>query len=79
MADYMMNVLELDGIKVSAGSACNTGKPSRVLKAIGLLDDGVSRTIRISMDETITSDIIDYVVDCIESRIKQVRCLINVL
>ena len=79
MADYMMNVLELDGIKVSAGSACNTGKPSRVLKAIGLLDDGISRTIRISMDETITSDIIDYVVDCIEGRIKQVRCLINVL
>jgi cysteine desulfurase len=38
------------GFAVSAGSACSSGslKPSRVLKAFGVVDDVASRTIRVS-------------------------------
>lgn len=41
---------DLAGISVSAGSACSSGsmKPSRVLQAMGLADDIVTSTIRVS-------------------------------
>lgn len=41
---------DLAGISVSAGSACSSGtmKPSRVLQAMGLPDDLVASTIRVS-------------------------------
>jgi cysteine desulfurase len=41
---------DLVGISVSAGSACSSGsmKPSRVLQAMGLADDIVQSTIRVS-------------------------------
>ena len=49
-AQQMVAALAMDGIYISAGSACNTGvaEPSRVLRAIGLSDEEALRTIRIS-------------------------------
>lgn len=35
-------------IAASTGSACAVSKPSRILKAIGLSDDIISESIRIS-------------------------------
>lgn len=60
--------LEVCGIYVSTGSACNSKSvmPSYVLKAIGLTDDEASRTIRITFDSSITMDDIDSIVTQIE-------------
>ena len=52
-AQELITLMDLDGVVVSAGSACSSGEnvPSRVLKAIGLTDDEARSTIRISFDE----------------------------
>ncbi len=52
---------ELRGLALSAGSACSsgTGKPSRVLKAIGLSDDEALATLRISLGRFTTTDEIE--------------------
>jgi cysteine desulfurase len=49
---------DLQGIAVSAGSACASGslKPSRTLKAIGLSDEAAAETIRVSLGWTTTED-----------------------
>lgn len=49
---------DLQGIAVSAGSACASGslKPSRTLKAIGLSDEAAGETIRVSLGWTTTDD-----------------------
>ena len=49
---------DLQGIAVSAGSACASGslKPSRTLKAIGLPDEAAAETIRVSLGWTTTDD-----------------------
>lgn len=50
-AQALLIRLDAMGIAVSAGSACSSGslKPSRVLKAFGIADDVVQRTIRVSL------------------------------
>ncbi len=49
-ADDLVVALDLEGILVSAGAACSSGKPgpSHVLQAMGLSDDRVGSTVRIS-------------------------------
>lgn len=48
--NYVINRLAEENIYVSAGSACTTGEPSHVLKYMGLTDDEINNTIRISWD-----------------------------
>ena len=49
-ADDLVVALDLEGILVSAGAACSSGKPgpSHVLQAMGQSDERVSSTVRIS-------------------------------
>lgn len=72
VAEYIIYRLAEENIFVSAGSAChsNSDKPSHVLKAIGLTNDEISRTIRISLSEDIQKWMIDHVVG-------RIKCLIN--
>jgi cysteine desulfurase len=52
---------DLAGISVSAGSACSSGsmKPSRVLQAMGLAEDVVTSTIRVSFGASTTREEVD--------------------
>lgn len=61
-AKDLITLLDMDGIQISAGSACSSGenKPSRVLKALGLSDAEARSTIRISIDENNDKEGIDY-------------------
>lgn len=63
--------LEISGIYVSTGSACNSKsiEPSYVLKAIGLTDDEAARTIRVTFDSNITMEDIDAIVTQIENTV----------
>ncbi|MCM1223568.1 MAG: cysteine desulfurase [Lachnospiraceae bacterium] len=51
--EALIQLLDISDIMVSSGSACNsyTNVPSPVLKAIGLSDDEINRTIRISLSD----------------------------
>lgn len=67
-AESMVYLLELDGIFVSAGSACNShsDKPSYVLSAMGLDNDKITKTLRISFDNSITEDNMDKFVSALK-------------
>ena len=74
-AERLLLDLDLRRICVSAGSACNSNnsEPSHVLKAIGLNDEMASTSIRISIDEKITDDEIEYLVTNIKNCVFRIR------
>ena len=57
VAEDLMIALDLQGLAVSAGSACQSGalEPSHVLRAMGLSDARARATIRISLTRLVTS------------------------
>lgn len=59
VGELLIYRLAFKEIYVSAGSACNLNKPSYVLKAIGLSDDEIQRTIRISLGLNNTKEDVD--------------------
>lgn len=70
--ESLLYVLDMCGICVSTGSACNSKaiEPSYVLKAINLSDEDAMRTIRITLPHDITADEIDEAINEIEKQIK---------
>ena len=74
-ASRLIALLELKGVYVSAGSACNAGEktPSRTLKAIGLSNEQAFSTIRISLNKDTTKAEIDYFVDALVESIKSLK------
>ena len=68
--EELLAFLNEKGIYVSTGSACATGEPSHVLKAIGLSDDEVDCSIRCSFNENNKLTEVDAVVDAIVSAVR---------
>lgn len=70
-------LLELDnvGICASSGSACTSKdpNPSHVLKAIGLRDDLIKGTLRVTFGEFNTMEEVDYLVNNLEKAVKKLR------
>lgn len=70
-------LLELDnvGICASSGSACSSKdpSPSHVLKAIGLDEELIKGTLRITFGEFNTIDEVNYLVDNLEKAVKKLR------
>lgn len=64
--------LDKRGICASGGSACSSGEntPSHVLLAIGLPREWLNGTIRLTLGEENTRNEIDYVVNSLETIIK---------
>ena len=74
-SESLMLLLDMDGICVSAGSACNSGslEPSHVLKAIDCPEEYIHQSIRLSWSDTLTDEEVEYTIESIKKNIKKVR------
>lgn len=72
-AGSLLLKLDAKGICASSGSACSAGDsaPSHVLKAIGLSDEMAKGALRISFGEENTIEDVDFLVESIETGIKE--------
>lgn len=68
----LIYMLDMCNIYISSGSACNSysNLPSRVLQGIGLSEDEISRTIRITLPRDITQKQMDRAMNEIEKQIQ---------
>lgn len=73
-AQMLIALLDLNGICVSAGSACHAGdkEPSHVLKAIGLSDKEAKESIRITISNDTTYEEIDKFVETLQMILTQI-------
>lgn len=71
--EEMMAFLSEQDIYVSTGSACMTGEPSHVLKAIGLSDDEIDCSLRLSFNENNSFSEIDTIVKVISDGINYMK------
>ena len=72
-------VLSLDarGVCASSGSACSSGSldPSHVLLALGLPHEIAHGSLRLSIDESLTEEQLDYVVDSVKAVVERCRLM----
>lgn len=75
--EVILHTLEGDGIMVSTGSACSSGKKggSHVLKAMGLSDEEVTGAVRFSFGAFNTPEEMDYVADRLKAAVERFRRL----
>ena len=74
-AENIVIALDLDGVMVSSGSSCSSGKiaPSHVLSAMGVADDLAGASIRVSFGWNSTNDDADAVVASLVKLRQRVR------
>ena len=67
--------LDLDGVMVSSGAACSSGKvkPSHVLKAMGVSDDLARSALRVSFGWNSTEADVDAAIASLARLTKRVR------
>ncbi len=73
--ESLLIMLDMKGICGSSGSACTSGSldPSHVLMAIGLPHEIAHGSLRLTLNEEITREDIDYVVDSIKEIVQKLR------
>lgn len=76
-AEAVLTMLDMQGIAVSIGSACESGsvEPSHVLKEIGLDDVLAKGTIRFSFGKSNTKEEIDYLIEKLVPIIEKLRSI----
>ncbi len=74
-SETLVAALDLEGIAVSAGSACHAGTtaPSRVLLAIGLSPEDARATLRVSFGRTTTDADVDRLLEAVPRLVARVR------
>ena len=73
-AESAVMALDLDGVMVSSGAACSSGKvkPSHVLKAMGVPDDLARCALRVSFGWNSTEEDVDAAIDSIARMVARV-------
>lgn len=72
-SETMLHHLESFGVYVSSSSACAKGKRSYVLEAMGLSDDRIDSSIRVSFSKYNTEADIDVLIEGIESGVRTLQ------
>ena len=75
--ESLMIMLDMDGICGSSGSACTSGSldPSHVLLAIGLPHEIAHGSLRLTLNEEITMEQIDFTVESIKKIVARLRAM----
>ncbi len=75
--ESLMILLDMNGIQVSTGSACNSGSitPSSTLSAIGMNKDDIHSCIRMTFSGHETKEELDYVCKKLQENINRLRSL----
>ena len=75
--ESLLIMLDMAGICGSSGSACTSGSldPSHVLLAIGLPHEIAHGSLRLTLNEEITKEDIDYVVEHLKEIISNLRAM----
>jgi cysteine desulfurase len=76
-AEALVIALDLKGLSVSGGSACQSGatEPSHVLKAMGLTDTRARASIRFSLSKLTTEEEVDLALAIIPAAVARLRDL----
>ena len=76
-AESLVITLDLNGLSVSGGSACQSGaaEPSHVLTAMGLASDRARSSIRVSLSRHTTEAEVDAAISIITSSVEQLRSI----
>ena len=79
-SEQLLMRLDIDGVAVSAGSACASGaiEPSHVIAALGLPEAWMRGVIRFSLGRTTTQAQIDRVVELLERAVADLRSISEV-
>ncbi len=72
-SETVLNLLSDMEIYISSGSACSKGHKSPVLTAIGLSDDIIDSSLRISMSRFTTKEQLDYLLKGIDTAFRVIR------
>ena len=75
--ESLLIMLDMEGICGSSGSACTSGSldPSHVLLAIGLPHEIAHGSLRLTLNEEITKEELDYVVDTLKRIVEKLRSM----
>lgn len=74
-SEVLLGALDLEGISVSAGSACSSGSisPSHVLLAMGLTKKEAKECLRFSWGKTTTQQDVDTVLQAVIKHVNRIR------
>ena len=68
-------MLDMYGICASSGSACTSGSldPSHVLLSLGLKHEVAHGSMRLSIEENVTDEDVDYILETVPKIVKHLR------
>ena len=75
--ESLLLLLDQKGICASSGSACTSGSldPSHVLLAIGRPHEVAHGSLRLSLDDTITQEQVDYIIQAVTEVVRYLRSI----
>lgn len=75
--ESLLLMLDLNGICASSGSACTSGSldPSHVLLSIGLVHAVAHGSLRLSIEEDVTDEDVDYILEVIPMVVDKLRSM----
>lgn len=75
--ESLLLMLDMNGICASSGSACTSGSldPSHVLLSIGLKHEVAHGSLRLSIDENVSDEDVDYILDVIPKVVEHLRSM----
>ena len=75
--ESLLLMLDMNGICASSGSACTSGSldPSHVLLAIGLKHEVAHGSLRLSIEDDVTDEDVDYILEVIPKVVERLRSM----